>query len=152
MKVTMMLCDAAQASDGKLYILGGGWALTGPEPTPSAVAVLIDVPWDLANESHPFSLVLRTEDGEPVLQPGPNGPAPVAIEGRVEVGRPAGVAPGSALSVPIAINVGPLQLTPGARYVWSLTVSGETRDEWRLPFAVRPAPPKSGGPVSPTSF
>ena len=30
----MMLCDAAQVSDGKLYVLGGGWSMTGPDPVP----------------------------------------------------------------------------------------------------------------------
>jgi hypothetical protein len=25
-EVTMLLCDAAQAVDGKLYVLGGGWS------------------------------------------------------------------------------------------------------------------------------
>ncbi len=44
-KVTMLLCDAAQVSDGKLYILGGGWSMTGPDPVPSAVALKIDVYW-----------------------------------------------------------------------------------------------------------
>ena len=34
----MLLCDAAQVSDGKLFILGGGWSMTGPDPVPSAVA------------------------------------------------------------------------------------------------------------------
>jgi hypothetical protein len=33
-KVTMLLADAAQAVDGKLYILGGGWTITGPDPIP----------------------------------------------------------------------------------------------------------------------
>jgi hypothetical protein len=31
MKVTMMRADAVQAVAGKLYILGGGWSVTGPE-------------------------------------------------------------------------------------------------------------------------
>ena len=31
MKILLMLCDAAQAVDGKLYVLGGGWSIT---PTP----------------------------------------------------------------------------------------------------------------------
>ena len=38
----MLLCDAAQVADGKLYILGGGWSMTGPDPVPSAVALKID--------------------------------------------------------------------------------------------------------------
>jgi hypothetical protein len=29
MRVTMMLADAAQVSEGKLYILGGGWSIAG---------------------------------------------------------------------------------------------------------------------------
>ena len=32
MKVTMLLADSAQAIEGKLYILGGGWSITGPDP------------------------------------------------------------------------------------------------------------------------
>ncbi|HYT79952.1 MAG TPA: sigma factor [Actinomycetota bacterium] len=30
LKVTMMLADAAEVADGKLFILGGGWSVTGP--------------------------------------------------------------------------------------------------------------------------
>ena len=26
----MLLCDSAQVADGKLFVLGGGWSLTGP--------------------------------------------------------------------------------------------------------------------------
>ena len=37
----MMLADAAQAVEGKLYILGGGWSVTGPEPSASAIAAYI---------------------------------------------------------------------------------------------------------------
>ena len=46
-----MLADAAQAVEGKLYILGGGWSVTGPEPSASAIAAYIQVPWDRTNVS-----------------------------------------------------------------------------------------------------
>ena len=61
MKVTMMLADSAQAIGGKLYVLGGGWSITGPAPTPSAIVIKIDVPWDQANIKHhaKFELVLQ---------------------------------------------------------------------------------------------
>src|SRR3989304_5729195 len=49
MKVTMLLADAAQAIGGKLYILGGGWSVTGPHPTAAAIAPQIEGPWDEAN-------------------------------------------------------------------------------------------------------
>ena len=35
----MLLCDGAQVADGKLFVLGGGWSLTGPDPMPSAIAM-----------------------------------------------------------------------------------------------------------------
>ena len=38
----MLLADAAQVSEGKLHILGGGWSVTGP-PAPSAIALLVEV-------------------------------------------------------------------------------------------------------------
>ena len=52
MRVTLMLADSAQAVEGKLYILGGGWSLVGPEPTPMAIALKIEVPWDETNRRH----------------------------------------------------------------------------------------------------
>ena len=36
MKVTLLLADAAQAAEGKLYVLGGGLSITGPHPSPLA--------------------------------------------------------------------------------------------------------------------
>ena len=49
MKATLMLADYATVSDGKLSIVGGGWSVTGPEPVPFGIALLIQVPWDQAN-------------------------------------------------------------------------------------------------------
>lgn len=42
--VTLVLCGHANTAEGKLYINGEGWTLTGPNPTPSGVALLIRVP------------------------------------------------------------------------------------------------------------
>jgi hypothetical protein len=64
MRVTMLLCDYAQAADGKLNIIGGGWSLTGPRPTPFGIAVLFQVPWDQANARHSFRLELLDADGQ----------------------------------------------------------------------------------------
>ena len=46
----MMLADSAQVSEGKLFILGGGWSVTGP-PAPSAIALHVEVPWDQTNRA-----------------------------------------------------------------------------------------------------
>ena len=89
MKVTMMLADAAQAVEGKLYILGGGWSLTGPAPSPSAIALYIQVPWDRTNVEHSFRLDLVDSDGNAVeLETEADADEPVTFEGSFEVGRP----------------------------------------------------------------
>ena len=139
-KVTMMLADSAQAVEGKLYILGGGWSMTGPEPSPSAIAVYIQVPWDRTNVEHRFRFELIDSDGQPVEAETAEGvEEPVTIEGSFEVGRPVGVRPGTPIDVPLAINIAPMPLPPGGRFEWRLEIDGETSDEWRLAFSTRPA-------------
>ena len=78
MRVTMMLADSAQAVAGKLYVLGGGWSITGPEPAPSAIAIKLDVPWDQAEVAHRWTLALVDADGTPVFLPAPDDLARVS--------------------------------------------------------------------------
>ena len=128
-----MLADSAQESGGKLYILGGGWSVTGPEIPPSALALKIDVPWDQANRPHMWRLSLLSEDGIPVEIEG----QPIRIEGQFEVGQPPGAAPGSYIDVPIAVNLGSLPLARGRRYVWQLVIDDESSPDWDREFFVR---------------
>jgi hypothetical protein len=134
-KVTMLLADAAQVAQGKLYILGGGWSITGPEPLPAAIAIKIDVDWDQANRQHRFELSLFDGDGQVVHMEN----QPVRIAGQFETGRPAGIPPGTPLDVPLAITLGPLPLRPG-RYVWRCSIDGETREDWEVYFTKRGQP------------
>ena len=141
MLVRMLLCDAAQAVNGKLYILGAGWNVTGPDPTPSAMAFSIEVPWDQANRKHQLTVTLLGEDGQPVLVPTPEGEQPAVVTAQFEVGRPPGLRPGSPLGVVLAINVGPIPLKPDVRYEWRCHINGETRETWVCSFSTRPAKP-----------
>ena len=101
----MMLADAAQVSDGKLYILGGGWSVTGP-PTPSAIALLVEVPWDQTNRRLEWRLELVDCDGYPVMTPdGEGGENPIVMGGEFEVGRPPGTPHGSPIGLPLALNL-----------------------------------------------
>lgn len=139
LKVTMMLADHAQAVGGKLYISGGGWSITGPAPTPGAIALDVKVPWDERELEHELLLELLDADGQPVLVPTPLGVQPFRIESKLKLDGPfdPAVKPGTPLDAPFAINYGPIPLAPGSRYVWRLTVNGEMHEDWTLPFTTR---------------
>ncbi|HEV8672685.1 MAG TPA: hypothetical protein VGX21_01455 [Methylomirabilota bacterium] len=137
MKLTMLLADAVQAVNGKLYVLGGGWSIIGPEPTPSAIAMKVEVPWDEANKKHRFRLALIDADGHPVTAPTSGGDRPVEIAGEFEAGRPAGLKAGSPLDVVVALNIGPLPLQADSRYVWRCWIDEQTREDWEVGFSTR---------------
>jgi hypothetical protein len=139
MKVTLLLADSAQAVNGKLYVLGGGWSICGPDPTPMAIAIKIEVPWDRTNIKYPILVELVDADGQPVSLPGEGGvEAPLRIEGEIEVGRPVGVKAGTPLDAVIAINIGPVPLPPDSRFAWQFSIGGDTDEDWRVGFTTRP--------------
>lgn len=133
----MLLADAAQAVGGKLFILGGGWSVIGPGPAPMAIAMKIDVPWDQTNQRHRWVLDLVDQDARPIVVTTPEGERPVQISGDFEVGRPAGLAQGTPIDLPLAIGVGPIPLPPGSRCVWQLSIDGHADPAWALAFDVR---------------
>ena len=135
-----MLADHAQVSDSKLFIAGGGWSSAGPGPVPCGIALLFHVPWQQTNRRTEFRLRLLDEDGRPVPRTGTPGEPPIEAGGQIEAGRPAGVAPGTEINVPVAFNT-VLQLPPGQRFTWMLEIDGRTDDAWRVPFATREAAP-----------
>lgn len=135
----MILADSAQVAEGKLFILGGGWSQTGPEPAPSAVGLLIKVPWDQANTKHSLLLELVDSDGNAVEVAGPVGDQPIQVGSEFEVGRPPGMTPGTPIDVSLALNFGPIPLAPGSRYEWRLTIGDRSDETWRLAFSTRPA-------------
>ncbi len=138
-----MLADHAQAVGGKLYVMGAGWDTAGPGPLTAALAGILELDWNEANQPQRMRIELLTEDGRPVMIPTPTGDRPVVIDGGVEVGRPPGTRPGTSFNVPIAINFGPMPIPPGGRYVWRFSFNDESREEWRLPFTMRPAAPQA---------
>lgn len=141
----MMLADAAQTADGKLYILGGGWSVIGQRSAPVSIALLIEIPWDQIDTRHQWTLELLGSDGDPVKTRDPEGfQQPIRFGGELDVGRPAGLTPGIPIGVPMTISLGPMPLAPGSRYAWALTVDGERREDWQLPFTVRAETPADG--------
>ncbi len=133
LEVHLLLCDSAQAENGKVHMLGAGWSIT-PSPTaPHAVAILMKIPWDRANQPMDLSLQLLDPDGDPVNIPTAEGPVAIGAQANVEVGRPPGLAPGSMLDASFALSIPSLPLDPG-RYEWRLTIADA---DYTASFTVR---------------
>lgn len=137
MKVTLMLADFAEAINGKLYIMGGGWSIIGPNPGSSAIAIKIEVPWTETNKKHRLKLELLDSDSRPVPVPTPAGPAPLMIGADFEVGRPPGLPPGTPMDVPLAFKLAPIPLEPGKRFVWKLTIDDKNDEAVDVAFSTR---------------
>ena len=106
----MLLADFAQVSDGKLTVVGGGWSLTGPDPVPFGIAILIRVPWDQANQRHVMRLELLDADGIEVEMETDDGSEPVVFFD----------------DVPFS-----------GRYEWRSTIDGQADDDGRCCLRAR---------------
>lgn len=95
----LILGDFAEVVAGKLYLMGGGWEVTGAEALPFSrplgIAVGIRVPWAQTNQRHTVSIEVQDEDGKQMAK----------IDGHFEVGRPPGIPSGQAQRVQMAMNV-----------------------------------------------
>lgn len=122
MDVTLLLCDFAEAVNGKLYVMGGGWnVLFAPgQPVTMSVAAVIAVPWDQTNRKHELALELLTEDGESVAMEDET----IAVTGEFELGRPPGIKPGSSLNAPFVWTFAGLVLESGG-YEWKVSIDDE---------------------------
>ena len=85
----LILADAAQVMEGKLYLLGGGWSVvTAQQPFPVqqrlGIAAAVRVPWHETNQRHPIEIEVLTDDGSSLAR----------IGAELEAGRPPGLPPG----------------------------------------------------------
>jgi hypothetical protein len=140
-KAIVLLADSAAAdqASGKVHLLGAGWSITASPLPAHAVVALVGVPWDQTNRQHAIRLALLDAAGVRVLAPAADSgePAPVALEAKLEVGRPPGLPPGSVIDAPFMVSIpAGLPLAPG-RYVWQLEINDETQENWSASFLVR---------------
>jgi hypothetical protein len=128
----LILADAAQVAEGKLYLLGGGWDRMAVNVLPAVqsigVAIGVVVPWNETNTSHTLRLTIEDEDGATILQP---------VDVQLEIGRPAGLTPGSDQRVTVAFNAH-IPLAKLGGYV--VTAALENGAQKRLRFGVAPGP------------
>jgi hypothetical protein len=96
----LILADNAQIVGNKLYLLGGGWDVLTvgsgfPVQQRCAVAASYKVPWNETNERHAVEIEVLNDDGLSLA----------TVQGQVEVGRPAGIPPGSDQRAQIAAEI-----------------------------------------------
>ena len=135
----VVLADYAVTHDGKVMMAGAGWSQVGAGPFASALAFIVKVPWDMANQQIAIHAELVDEDGRPVLV----NQAPLALDIGFSVGRPDGLRPGSDIDQNLAVQIPPIALAPGRSYEWRISVDGEHRQDWNRGFFVRAPHPSS---------
>ena len=140
MRATLLLCDGAQALDGKLYVLGWGWSYTGPNPTPLGLAIKIDLDHTELGRPHHMEVFLEDDQGQLVVVQGADGVAqPLEVANDFEIPQLPDLVEGIPVVVPAAINFPPLPLEPGRRYTWRLVIDGQSDESWHASFLTRPA-------------
>ena len=147
MRSKIFLADSAEVRVSLLFLLGGAWTEVGPNPQPFAIAGLIEVGWDEANEKHEIEFAIDDEDGSPLLVPSATGDQPFRIRHHFEVGRPPGAPKGTTFHVPVALPIPPIPWTAGRRYVVIVRINGNEHD--RVRFSVRPMPAPTPQPQLP---
>jgi hypothetical protein len=131
----LLVADRAEAVNGKLYVLGGGWDRIALPAFPAQanfdVALGVMVAYRETNEQHTFQLTLEDDDNQVVLGP---------ISGQFELGRPPGIRPAQAQRFMVAVR-GPFPIErPGCLH-WVVTLDGERVG--RTTFWADPLPSKS---------
>ena len=135
----LLLADAAEVINGKLYLMGGGWTnCTPPSETDypydrlTASAVTIRIGYQETNEEHKFVLEFRDADEQPLG---------ARIDGGFTVGRGTDLVPGMSQVVQFAGAV-PVHLPAPGTYALVLMLNG--REERRVQFQAMPKPPQTG--------
>lgn len=140
----IILADAAEVLNGKVYMLGGGWdrvpaSQQEREIRLFAIAMSIVVPWHQTNERHGLEVKMTDADGQRVL---------FRVAGEFESGRPPGAVRGQLLRTPMAFKfAGPLSQV--GTYAVAGSIDGE--ESCRTVFHVHPplSPPPAQPPQNP---
>jgi len=112
----LLVADRAEAVNGKLYLLGGGWDRITLSQFPGSanfdVALGVLVGYTETNERHEFDLTLEDDDNQVVLGP---------VSGHFELGRPPGLKPAQAQRFMVAVR-GPFPIPRAGCYHWVLSL------------------------------
>lgn len=125
-----MLADAAQVQNGKLFILGGGFDTISVRSLPAVhrsltLAMVAEVDPDERQRDLELLIALIDEDG---------GAIGVEAKGRLRVGAPPNLPPGSSSIVPIVSPFHNITFSEAKGYAFVVTL--EDRELARIGFRV----------------
>jgi len=127
-----LLADAVQASQGKLFVLGGGWDVLTVRSLPArhpsmGIGLRVRVPWGWQEDSVALEVELQDEDGGSVL--------PGSLKASVPVRRPEHLPEGQDLTVVRALTFTNLVFKEAGSYSFVVSIDGDVKE--RLRFMVR---------------
>jgi len=118
----LVLADAAQVADGKLYIMGGGWGIfrSGNYPAHAQLAVGLNmlIPYEEAGGKFPLSISIADDAGVLIVP---------EITGQIQAADSGQLPKGTIQKAPLAVNMNVSLPRPG-RYTIS-AVAGTSRIE-----------------------
>ena len=134
----LILADHAEAINGKMYLMGGGWdsrqVQDFAQPVPITIAAAVMVPWNATNQRHQLRLRVEDADGHQLAE--------VKVE--FTTGRPPQLSVGMLQRVPLAFQQIPIRLPGPGVYVIVAEING--RDDKRIVFTAALAAGKSSNP------
>jgi hypothetical protein len=132
-----LLADAVQASQGKLFVLGGGWDVLTVRSLPArhpsmGIGLRVRVPWGWRGEQVQLEVELQDEDGGSVL--------PGTLKAPVPVRRPEHLPEGQDLTVVRALTFTNVVFRNEGAYSFVISIDGDVKDRLRFMVRLRPRP------------
>lgn len=127
-----LLADAVQASQGKLFVLGGGWDVLTVRSLPArhpsmGIGLRVRVPWGWRGERVQLEVELQDQDGGSVL--------PGSLKAPVPVRRPDHLPEGQDLTVVRALTFTNIVFRNEGAYSFVISIDDDVKE--RLRFLVR---------------
>jgi hypothetical protein len=118
---TAMLADSAQVQGGKLFVLGGGFDTIRARSFPAvhraiSLAMVAEVDPDERHRDLEITISLIDEDGQPLG---------IEAKGKLRVGAPATLPPGSSSIVPIVSPFANIEFPEPKGYAFVITFEDE---------------------------
>jgi hypothetical protein len=112
---------------GIVSALGLGWS-TSSAPTPQHVLIVFaEVEWSEIGGEFPIQAELIDSDGTRVAK---------TEESTINAQRNPVHPEGTPVTIPFIATIPPLDLTPGQRYQWRVSIGGEMHEDWLAGFTV----------------